>query len=704
MSFSAAKAVLAYFQSPRVAAGGCFSRKSIQNAECRVQKSKWGSSEFPFAFCILQSALCIDGPNLRRILWLLAALFFSGLPFSFAHAQILIEPRVGFRGLFQLGRPFPLEIELSNSGRPAEGVLEVQIWKGGATKGGAPFAVNYQREVFLPAQARKTVQLTVDPDFISRPLVITFSSPAVRAAKELDLRRYFAPAPLLLLLSESNLLAPLASLAATPQSRLIAVSPSELAADPRALLGVSHVILYDQSMRDLSRAQLTALDTWLTAGGKMIIIGSLNFALYQDASLSRFLPVRVTGTRRITFTPNPGKNGRPVALAGVLAQEAKLLTGKVLAEADGLPVLVEASRGRGRIVYLALDIGRPPLSQWDGLAKYLQSLLTPAVLDEAAPRSEWNDAVFAQLVASPTFISTYIPFGSLFFAMLLYLTGVALIPWLGQWRRLTLRTILIGLFVLIAVGTVAGYAQFSRGGNIPDGVLMSSTVLESSGDGYVDAQANLALFSTQPRSYELRMERGWMELTPVSNRVRETQEPAVVHQEIGGASRYHLPLREWDYRLFRMRLVDRFALHVEFEAQGDKLSMKINNQSNKDLFNCWLVVPGQRFDLGQIARGANWSRTFPLTLPKAQAETSMTRAEGVSFRDLSFADKTRDILFHSSFFPHGGIDGRWASGAAVFFAWVKQPEPRVHIDDPRIQHQDYALFRAIVPLTSGEDE
>lgn len=639
----------------------------------------------------------------RYIAAVLPLVCFIALWFASAEAQIHIEPRVGFRGVFQLGRPFPLEIELSNGGRPAEGVLEVQVWKGGATKGGAPFAVNYQREVFLPAQARKTVQLTVDPDFISRPLMITFSSPAVRVAKELDLRRYFAPAPLLLLLSESNLSAPLASLAASPQSRLVAVSPGELAADPRALLGVSHVILYDQSMRDLSRAQLTALETWLTAGGKMIIIGSLNFALYQEASLSRFLPVRVTGTRRIAFTPPAGKDGRPVALAGVLAQEAKVLNGKALTEADGIPVLVEASRGRGRIVYLALDIGRPPLSQWDGLAKYLQSLLTPAVLDEAASRSEWNDAVFAQLVASPTFISTYIPFGSLFFAMLLYLTGIALIPWLGQRLRLTLRTILIGLLVLIAAGTVAGYIHFNRGGNIPDGVLMSSTVLESSGDGYVDAQANLALFSTQPRRYELRMERGWMELTPVSNRVRETQEPAVVQQEGGGASRYQLPLREWDYRLFRMRLVDRFPMHVEFEAQGDKLSMKVNNQSNKDLFNCWLLVPGQRFDLGQIARGASWSRTFPLTTPKAQAETSMTRADGVSFRDLSFADKTRDILFHSSFFPRDG-DIRWTSGAAVFFGWVKQPEPHVRIDDPRIQNQDYALFRAIVPLNNGEDE
>jgi len=75
----------------------------------------------------------------------------------------------------------------------------------------------------------------------------------------------------------------------------------------------------------------------------------------------------------------------------------------------------------------------------------------------------------------------------------------------------------------------------------------------------------------------------------------------------------------------------------------------------------------------------------------------------VSFRELRFPDKTRDILFHSSFFPRDG-DARWASGAAVFFGWVKEPEPRVRIDDPRIQRQDYALYRAIIPLAQGEDE
>ncbi len=638
------------------------------------------------------------------VAWLIPIIFFHVIGSSPAGAEILLEPRVGFHGVFQLGRPFPLEIELSNSGRPAEGVLVVQVWKGGATKGGAPFEVNYRREVFLAAQARKTVQLTVDPDFISRPLAISFASLAGRAAKDIDLRRYFAPGPVLLLLSESHTLAPLAALSAAPQNRLVALSPAELSADPRALLGVSHVILYDQSMRDLSRGQLAALDTWLSAGGKLIVIGSLNFALYQDAALSRFLPVRVIGTKRISFTPAVGKGERPVSLAGVWAQESKLLNGKALLEADGLPVLVEASRGRGRIIYFALDIGRPPLAQWDGLAKFLQTFLAPlGIVDPAPPRSEWNDTVFGQLVASPTFISTYVPSGSLFLAILFYLFAVIVLPWLAQRRRLTLRAMLIGLSALASGAAVAGYFHFNRGGHIPDGVLISSTVLESSGDGYVDAQANLALFSTQSRSFDLELARGWMEMTPISSQAREGAEPALVEQDGGGASRYRLPLREWDYRLFRLRSVDRFSFGAEFETQGDRLVMKVNNQSNQDLTDCWLLMPGQRFDLGLIARGASWRKSFSLTAPKAQTDVAVTRADEVSFRDVKFSDKTRDILFHSSFFPRDG-EARWAGDAAVFFGWLKNPQPRVRVGDPRIQTQDYALFRAIVPLARGEDE
>jgi len=605
--------------------------------------------------------------------------------------------------VFQLGRPFPLEIELNNSGRPAEGALEVQVWRGGATKGGSPYPLFYRKEIFLPAQSRKSVQFTIEPDFISRPLAITFAGPGARATRELDLRRHFSPAPVMLLVSEGLAISPIAQ-GSFASNRLIALSLAELPSDPRALLGVSHLILYEASMRELSRSQLLALDTWLSAGGRMVILGSLNYALYQEAALGRFLPVRVTGTKRISFVPSLGKNQRVAPIAGVWAQSSTVVGGKVLAEAQGLPVLVEASRGKGRVIYLSLDVGRPPLSRWEGLPGLLQNLLTPAPGDDPSPRTQWDDSIFSQLVLSPSFISAYVPNRALLLAMAGYLIGLGVLTWLWQSKRLAARTLFIGCAAWAALAGAAGYLLFSRGGNIPDGVLLAATVIESSADGYVEAQSNLALFSTQIRSYNLQIERGWMELTPVASRSREALEPAVVIQEGGGASRYQLPLREWDYRLFRLRAVERFALRVEFEPQGDRLLMKVDNQSAKDLTDCWLVMPGQRYVLGDIPRGSSWNRTYALGGSKPPEEAGSSRAEGVNFRDVTFADKTREILFHSSFFPRGNAAAPWNGGAAVFFGWVKDPERRVRVDDPRIRVHDYTLFRAIVPLGGAEDE
>lgn len=617
-------------------------------------------------------------------------------------SEILIEARVGFHGVFQLGRPFPLEIELNNTGRPAEGLLEVRVWKGGATKGGAPYLASYQREVFLPAQGSKTIQLTVDPDFISRPLIVRFNAADARAAREIDLRRHFSPAPVLLLMSGSRVFPPI-TFGATAQNRLVSLSPEELAADSRSLLGVSNLILYDQSLRELSRAQLLALDSWLLAGGKMVIIGSLNYALYQEPALARFLPVRVNGAKQISFAPTPGKGEGNVRLAGVWAQSSVLVSGKVLAKADGVPILVETSRGRGKIIYLALDIGRPPLSQWDGLAKFLQDLMAPTATEDSVPRTEWSDAVFNQLIASPKFISTYVPSGSLLLAMAGYFAGIGVLAWLWQKKRVAPRLLSIGLITFVAAGTAAGYFHFSHGGNIPDGVLLVSTVMENNGDGFVDAQTNLALFSTQLRQYDLQLERGWNELTPVASRARADTEPAVVTQDAGGVSRYRLPLREWDYRLFRLRRVDPFPFAAEFAMQGDQLLVQVENKSAKDLIHCWLLVPGQRFDLGVVPRGASWRRTFSLSTGAVKDPSGVARPESLSLREMTFADKTRDILFHSSIFPRDG-DPRLAGGAAVFFGWVKDPEARVGIDDPRIQAQNYALFRAVFPLSSGDDE
>lgn len=618
-------------------------------------------------------------------------------------AEIFIEPRVGFHGVFQLGQPFPLEIELRNAGAPVEGRLEVQVWKGGGSKAGPLYLLSYRRDVFLSAQSQKRVVFTVDPDFLSRPLRIAFNSSTVAASRELDLRHYFSPVPVLLLVSEGSRSAPI-SLGSSARNRLVALTLAELPADPRALLGVSHVILYDQSLRDLSRYQFFALERWLIAGGRMIILGSLNYALYQEPTISRFLPVHVTGMKKIASLPNLTHDKGISPIADVWVQTSKVVQGNVLVEAQGIPILVETSRGKGKITYLAPDVGRPPVSRWGGFSSLLRSLLAPGADSYPSVGTRWDDTVFFRVISNPSFISVYVPTASLLVAVVGYLAGIGIFAWLWHRRRGKVRMLPLSLAVFVVLAALGGYLFFSRGGNLPDGVLLSSTVLETIADGYVEAQSNVALFSTQVRQYELQVRPGWLSWFPVSLVTGKPQERPVMLQDGSGTGRFQIPLNEWDHRLFKLRFVERFPFHVGLEQKNDSVFMKIDNQSGKDLTDCSLVVAGRRYDLGDVPRGARWTKEFPLVLQAPQEESGFRPVPAASLGDVSFNDKTRDILFHSSLFS---TDARGTvpktSDAVIFFGWVKDSEPRAWVHHAGIWAYDYTLFRMVLPLNAGED-
>jgi hypothetical protein len=229
--------------------------------------------------------------------------------------------------------------------------------------------------------------------------------------------------------------------------------------------------------------------------------------------------------------------------------------------------------------------------------------------------------------------------------------------------------------------------------------------MESAGEGYVEAQTNLALFSTQLREYTLAFGRGWMDLTPLPVPAYAQPSQPLVYQHSGGVTRVQLPLKEWGFRLLRSRYLVRFPISAAVESQGSRLLLKVQNQSGKDLTDCWLVAPGLRIALGDLPKGENWTKTFPLGPPASHGEHGAARnTDEISLREVTFNDKTRDILFHSSFFARDGGDAPWRSGAALFFGWIKDPERRVEIGDPRIRMHNYALFRLIVPLGGAEDE
>src|SRR4029453_8918599 len=204
-----------------------------------------------------------------------------------------------------------------------------------------------------------------------------------------------------------------------------------------------------------------------------------------------------------------------------------LIGGKVLAEAQGMPVLVETSRGKGRITYLSLDVGRPPLSQWDGLPRFLQNLLAPAGGEELAPRTRWDDSVFSQLILSPSFISTYLPTVSLFVAIVGSLIGIGLFSWVWQRQAFTRRALVAAFLFFVVLSTCGGYLLFSRGGIIPvGGCFFSYFLLLFQIAGVISYSAAAVIFRTvccflpvlwkAARMVTLRSSRTWQCFPPRS--------------------------------------------------------------------------------------------------------------------------------------------------------------------------------------------
>ena len=230
-------------------------------------------------------------------------------------------------------------------------------------------------------------------------------------------------------------------------------------------------------------------------------------------------------------------------------------------------------------------------------------------------RPQWNEAIFSQVLLSPWFVSTYVPSRSLFFAIVGYLAGIVVLVRLWQRRRMTRRTLALACCGWILCAAAAGYLFFSRGGQSPDGVLLAATVMEDAGDGYVEAQSNLALFSTQRREYSLAFGRGWVDAMPLAApaSAQAAAQSAGVSAWRGRDARA-TAARGLGLQAFARPSRGTVAAHRRHRAAGRRsLLLKVRNQSGKDLIDCWLVAPGTRIALGDLPSGESWTKTFPLS-------------------------------------------------------------------------------------------
>ena len=204
--------------------------------------------------------------------------------------------------------------------------------------------------------------------------------------------------------------------------------------------------------------------------------------------------------------------------------------------------------------------------------------------------------------------------------------------------------------------------------------------------------SNVGLFATRHKDFSFTLGRDLTQLDLVPAPGGEA-EASLVLREGRPRNLVHVPLAEWNAALFRLRAVRPSPVAIEWEHSRRTYRIGIANRGPGSLTECWLLIGGRGYSLGDVPPGGRLRRELPEVRSTGEA------AEGQEPQDVHFDEKVRQVLLRRSVFPDGDPDPK----TAFFIGWIRGGEAELRVEDPRVATHHFKLFRVAIPL-GGEEE
>jgi hypothetical protein len=252
------------------------------------------------------------------------------------------------------------------------------------------------------------------------------------------------------------------------------IVPDELPEDWSAYSALEALIWMDGRANEIrSTAQVEALRHWISSGGTFCVARANTVAI-AGSPIADLLPVTLGATRELESL---GGGRFPPGPTAVL--ESSVRKGAVRAEASGVPLVVEASRDAGRVIFAAFNPSNVPFQGWSGMPSLWRWLLqlAPAPkpapdrngVPERAPRAIGSLQLAQQIRRFPDIAAPEI--GGLFLLIILYLVVVGpvdyfLLRWLRKleytWFTFPAYVVLFTMFILLVGGAFIRRAAHQR--------------------------------------------------------------------------------------------------------------------------------------------------------------------------------------------------------------------------------------------------
>lgn len=282
---------------------------------------------------------------------------------------------------------FPLAIQLESKSGNYQGVLSVSVSRFGSRR-------EYQYPIDLPAGSRKVVVATPIVSRYGDEVVIRFTARGVALETRQPIQQVLEIDQLAVLVGDligglgvleqaKTLENPFerdfrTNAPARGTYRVAYCRPELFPEQAIALSGVQLVVLGPGAER-LRAEQWDALRLWVLLGGVLVVPGGAGAVYLQNPALLPLLPVQPQGTRIVSQLGAVGSwtEARPPVGSAAITQ-ARLTTGSVLLQQDGMPLIAIRPYGLGTVVFLAFNPLEQPMRDYNARLRFWQRLLNHA--------------------------------------------------------------------------------------------------------------------------------------------------------------------------------------------------------------------------------------------------------------------------------------------------------------------------------------
>jgi hypothetical protein len=326
--------------------------------------------------------------------------------------SLTLQVDVGFDATFRAGYWTPVHIGMSNGGVDFAGTLTVSTYSGPprSTTIGILSPWSYQQPVTLAKGAQKQFTIYV-PYFLGNftPIGVVVNLRDMRgkvvATQTVTGGYEVKPGDLFVgLISDLNAnFDPLRSVSLPNQTSSPTTSSLDASTMPTiatALDNFDVIVLADFTSSTLSRAQLSALQSWVNRGGILIEVGGQDWQRTLGNLPAEIVPVVVNGTGELPagthllpkigpVVQSPGQvplvdtlTEPVIASMATLRQQKGSFNDETLLSFGAAPLITRSEYGQGVICYLGFDPARPPLLNWQNTGTLWRAVLLQALGDK----------------------------------------------------------------------------------------------------------------------------------------------------------------------------------------------------------------------------------------------------------------------------------------------------------------------------------